>query len=59
MKIKGVEKISLMFVDEKGDLICKADYSEWNKLVWYKKIFGKLYPKYKKRFIKYKGFELK
>lgn len=46
----------MLLIDVKGDVMGKANYDRFNKLPWYKKMFGNLFYKYKEKFIDMEGF---
>lgn len=49
-------KYSFFLVDNKGDIHGKSNYDRFNKLPWYKKLWGKLFYSYKRKFIDIEGF---
>ena len=51
-------EMSVMFIDDSNNVIGQADYTRWNKLPWYKKLFGYFFYCYKRKFIDMKGFEV-
>jgi hypothetical protein len=53
LKIKQVIPI-----DVEGNIYFTVDYTRWNELKWYKKIFGFISKKYKSKFIDKKGFDV-
>lgn len=50
--------ISAFLITEEGDICGDLDYSEWDKLPFYKKIWGNIFSKYKDKYIKIVPFAI-
>lgn len=52
------DEVTMILVDNDYNFLGKANYDRWNKLPWYKRIFGFIYC-YKNQFIDMEGFDIK
>ena len=49
---------ALLFT-KSGKILGRPDYTRWNKCKWYQKIIGKIFKRYKNKFIDVKGYKVK
>ena len=54
-----MEAKATFLIDDKGNVIGSSDYSRFNKLKWYQKLYGSIYKPYKNRFVDLKPFKIK
>lgn len=48
----------VFLIDEDGNILGNADYTRWNKAKPYQKLLGKIFKRYKAKFVDVKGFEI-
>ena len=58
-KVMEPAKQRIILVMGDGSHYGLPDYTKWNKLAWYKKVWGFIFRRYKRKFIDMKGFSVK
>lgn len=58
-RMKKAQEITLILLDKNDNALGHPNYDRWNKLPWYKRLFGFFFYCYKRKFIDLEGFKVK